>query len=83
MKKSGESGDLVGTHTLRNLKPNTVSSYPRRGNDSGSMILSDDPQAWASEGRSHVSIGQDSTEDGNGRSDGISKTTTVTVSIGT
>jgi len=75
----GDYGERGGSYALRNLKQNTIGSYPRRGDDDHFVVLSGGPQAWASEERLHVSVGRGSTKDDD-ELDGINKTTTVTVS---
>jgi hypothetical protein len=69
-----------GSYAFRNLKQAISKSYPTRGKDGRFLVLSDSPQAWASEERLNVIVGQGSVSNTDDISDGINKTTTVTVS---
>jgi hypothetical protein len=75
---SGERGTPCG---LQNEKHDAVSSYPRRGKIEEDLeALHDGPQAWTSEERLNVSVGRGSLHQDEDVSEGINKTTTVTVS---
>jgi hypothetical protein len=75
---SGERGE---PYALRNLQQNTIGSYPRRGkNDEEYEILHDGTQEWTSEEGHNVSVGRGSVHKDKNSSEGINKTTTVTVS---
>jgi hypothetical protein len=79
--RGDSSGERGGSHALRKLKQNTIGSYPRRDkNDEDFEILHDRPQEWTSDERLNTSVGRGSFRNEEDVSDGISKTTTVTVS---
>jgi hypothetical protein len=87
-KSRGDSSGERGTaYALRHAKNNTVGSYPKRSSypqhgkiEEDLEILHDGPQEWTSEERLNVSVGRGSVHHEEDVTEGINKTTTVTVS---
>lgn len=77
---SGRSDAQPGTYTLQNLKKTTFGSFSARGRESQFLSLGEGNQAWPSDERLNVSVGQGSIKDEDYVTDGINKRTTVTVS---